>query len=78
MGAMSYVYMLDLHKIFFIFFIGVFNDTMHYNIKNWVWICWSGQDSNSRRHVLHAVNHVRSPQNVCEYQDWTMNSLKRT
>ena len=37
-----------------------FYDTIHYNIKNWVWICWSGQDSNSRRHVLHAVNQISS------------------
>ena len=33
---------------------------MHYNTKNWVWICWSGQDSNSRRQVLHAVNQISS------------------
>ena len=28
---------------------------MYYNIENWVWTSWSGQDSNSRRHVLHVV-----------------------
>ena len=28
------------------FFYWVF-DTVHYNIENWVWNCWSGLDSNS-------------------------------
>ena len=26
-------------------FLLCFYDTMHYNIKYWVWICWSGQYS---------------------------------
>ena len=40
---------LSMQASFFIFFIRFF-DTVHHNIKNWVWICWSGQDSNSRRY----------------------------
>ena len=31
---------------------------MHFNIVNWVWICWSGQDSNSGCHVLHVVGPI--------------------
>ena len=29
--------------------------TIYYNIDNWVCICWSGQESNYRRHGLHVV-----------------------
>ena len=43
---------------------------MHYNIKNWVWICWSGQDSNSRRLVLHAVNQISSLE-LIDFLGWS-------
>ena len=49
-----YIYtFLYVHIYFFInIFYWVF-DTVHYNIENWVWICWSGLDSNSRHFELH-------------------------
>ena len=49
-----------LPDVFYRYFLLGFYDTMYYNIKNWVWICWSGQDSNFRRDILHAVNHVNT------------------
>ena len=33
-------YLLIKIKIYLIFFYWVY-DTVHYNIENWVWICWS-------------------------------------
>ena len=30
-----------------------FFHTVYYNIENWVWIYWSGPESNCRRHMLH-------------------------
>ena len=54
-------------QFFFIkyIFIGVFHTFYYYNIENWVWICWSGQDSNSRRQVLRVENLILSLEDSC-------------
>ena len=52
-----------VYSLEFRFFIGFLIQFFYYNIKNWVWICWSGQDSNSRRYVLHAVDLISSLEN---------------